>query len=65
LALKWTKIESHSFIVPGVTIGEGVAVGASSSVYRDVPFWAVVAGNPATKLKNRALDNTSEGHLIC
>jgi len=57
-------IAADSFIAPGVTIGEGAVVGARSSVYRDVPSWVVVVGNPATKLRNRVLDNTSEGHLI-
>jgi putative colanic acid biosynthesis acetyltransferase WcaF len=55
-------IAADSFIGPGITIGEGAVVGARSSVYRDVPPWVVVGGNPATKLKNRVLDNNSEGH---
>ena len=56
-------IAADSFIGPGVTIGEGAVVGARSSVYRDVPSWVVVVGNPATKLKNRVLDNTGEGRF--
>jgi galactoside O-acetyltransferase len=34
-------------ILKGVTIGEGAVVGACSVVTRDVPAYAVVAGNPA------------------
>lgn len=34
-------------ILPGVTIGSGAVVGAHSVVSRDVPPYAVVAGNPA------------------
>lgn len=51
-------VAADSFIAPGVTIGEGAVVGARSSVYRDVPSWVVVAGNPATKLKDRVFDDT-------
>lgn len=56
-------IAADSFIGPGITVGEGAVVGARSSVYRDVPPWVVVGGNPATKIKDRVLDNISEGHL--
>lgn len=41
------------FVGPGVTIGEGAVVGARSSVYRDVPAWKVVAGNPAREIGHR------------
>jgi galactoside O-acetyltransferase len=34
-------------ILKGVTIGEGAVVGAKSVVTRDIPAYAVVAGNPA------------------
>ncbi|QFY62016.1 acyltransferase [Rhizobium grahamii] len=34
-------------ILKGVTIGEGAVIGAQSVVTRDVPAYAVVAGNPA------------------
>lgn len=38
-------------ILKGVTIGEGAVVAAGSVVTKDVPDYAVVAGNPATVLK--------------
>jgi len=36
-----------SFILDGVTIGDGAIVGAMSVVAKDVPPYAVVVGNPA------------------
>ncbi len=43
------------FVGPGVRVGEGAVVGARSSVYRDVPPWQVVGGNPARFIKHRVL----------
>lgn len=37
----------RSFILKGVTVGEGAVVGANSVVTRDVPPYTVVAGSPA------------------
>ncbi len=43
------------FVGPGVRIGEGAVVGARSSVFKNVPEWCVVAGNPARVLKPREI----------
>jgi acetyltransferase-like isoleucine patch superfamily enzyme len=40
-------IGQNSFIMKGVTVGEGAVVGANSVVITDVPPFAVVIGNPA------------------
>jgi len=40
-------------ILPGVTIGRGAQVGAGAIVTKDVPEYAVVAGNPARILRHR------------
>lgn len=40
-------IGRNVLVLPGVDIGDGVIVGAGSVVTKDVPAYAVVAGNPA------------------
>jgi putative colanic acid biosynthesis acetyltransferase WcaF len=48
-------IGAGAFIGPGVRIGRGAVVGARAVVFKDVPSWKVVIGNPATVLKDRVL----------
>jgi maltose O-acetyltransferase len=38
---------SGAIICPGVTIGDHAVIGPGSVVYRNVPAYGVVAGNPA------------------
>ena len=40
-------------VLTGVTIGRGAVVAAGSVVTRDVPPYAIVAGNPARTLSMR------------
>lgn len=40
-------------VLPGISIGDGAVIGANSTVTRDVPAMAVVAGNPARLLRMR------------
>lgn len=47
-------------IMPGVTIGGGTVIAAKSVVSRDVPPYAVVAGNPARVVRRRFDDRTVE-----
>lgn len=44
-------IGANSIILKGVTLGTACVVGAGSVVTRDVPPYAVVAGNPAKVVK--------------
>jgi virginiamycin A acetyltransferase len=39
--------------MPGVTVGNGAIIATRSVVTRDVPAFAVVAGNPATVVRMR------------
>lgn len=41
----------ESFVMPGVTIGEGAIVGAGSLVAKDVPDWTIAVGRPAKVVK--------------
>ncbi len=48
----------HCMVLKGVTIGENSVVGAGSVVTKDVPANVVVAGNPATVVKQLDDDTT-------
>lgn len=50
-------------LLSGVTIGHGAVVGARAVVVRDVPPYAIVAGNPATIIKYR-FDEATREHLL-
>ncbi len=46
-------IGARVIILPGVTVGDGAVVGAGSVVTKDVPSYAIVAGNPAKLIRMR------------
>ena len=46
-----------SIILKGVTIGRGAVIGAGSVVTKDVPAYAIVAGNPARFIREVPLND--------
>jgi len=46
-------IAADVFVAPGVRFGEGAVAGARAAVFKDVPDWTVVTGNPAKPLRLR------------
>ncbi len=52
---------ADAFIGPGVTVGEGAIVAARAVAVRNVPGWAILAGNPARVIKKdrRETDSSS------
>jgi len=51
----WTG--AHVVIVKGITVGDGAIIGANSVVTKDVPPYAIVAGNPARQIGTRKPQN--------
>jgi acetyltransferase-like isoleucine patch superfamily enzyme len=47
-----TWIATGAVVLPGVTIGKGAVVGAYAVVAKDIPDYAVAAGNPARVREN-------------
>jgi chloramphenicol O-acetyltransferase type B len=51
-------IGAEATILSGITIGDGAVVAAKSVVTKDVPPYAMVAGNPASVVRTRFDDDT-------
>lgn len=54
----------RTIVLPNVSIGAGVAVGAGSLVNRDLEAWQVYAGVPAKYIKNRKIDVLEQEYLF-
>jgi acetyltransferase-like isoleucine patch superfamily enzyme len=53
-------IGGASVVMSGVRIGDGSIIGAGSVVTRDVPSFAIVAGNPARIIRSRFSSSSEE-----
>jgi acetyltransferase-like isoleucine patch superfamily enzyme len=51
LVKRGASVGANATILPGITIGKYSMVGAGAVVTKDVPAYAVVAGNPARVVK--------------
>lgn len=49
-------IGHNATLLPGVSVGDGAAIGAGSIVTKDVPAFAIVAGNPARIIRRRVTE---------
>lgn len=50
---KYVIVGTGSVILPNVTLGEGVAIGAMSLVKENIEPWVICAGIPCKVIKNR------------
>lgn len=50
---KHAIIGTNTVILPGVTVGEGCAVGANSVITKDLEPWTICVGTPAKPIKAR------------
>jgi len=57
---KHAIIGANSVILPGVTIGEGVAVGAGALITKDLEPWTIYVGSPAHPLRARPKEKILE-----
>jgi acetyltransferase-like isoleucine patch superfamily enzyme len=57
-------IGMNAVVLPGVTLGDGVIVGAGSVVTRSYPSRVVIAGNPARVLRHLDDDPDRESQTV-
>lgn len=50
---KHSLIGAHCLVLPGITIGEGTAVGAMSMINKNLEDWNIYAGTPLKIIKKR------------
>ena len=49
--------------MPGVSIGDGVVIGAGSVVVKDIPPYSIAVGVPAVVIKKNDF-NTKQWHKV-
>ena len=56
LIAKHAILGTNTVVMPGVTIGEGVATGAGTVVTQDLQPWGIYVGAPARRINDRRSD---------
>lgn len=51
---------ARTFVLPGVSVSEGVVTGACSVVTQDLPPWMVCAGNPCRPIRPRKIISSDD-----
>jgi acetyltransferase-like isoleucine patch superfamily enzyme len=62
---RYAWIGQNSFILKGVTIGEGAVIGVNSVVMTDIPAYSVAMGNPARVVVKNASAPVSPDTAPC
>jgi acetyltransferase-like isoleucine patch superfamily enzyme len=57
---KYALIGANAVVFPGVTLGEGCAIGALSLVKSDCEPWTIYAGTPARPVRERRRDRIEQ-----
>lgn len=57
-------IAAETYVAPGVTIADGVVVGARGGVMKDLPAWSVCIGSPAKPVRPRYLFDARSGERL-
>ena len=58
-----TWLGHGAIVLPGRSVGTGAVVGAGAIVTKDVPPYSIVVGNPATEIRPR-FDNVTSDRLM-
>jgi len=60
----WCWVATDVYVAPGVTIPDGVVIGARSNVVKDPPAWTVCVGSPAKPVRHRPLVDARTGQRL-
>lgn len=55
---------ARSFVLPGVSIGQGAVIGACSVVTKDMPAWTYCYGSPCKPVKPRTMKAGKQAHEL-
>ncbi len=53
-------VAARAYVGPGVELGDGSIAGANACVYKSVPAWTIVGGNPAKRIGARVIQAVPE-----